>query len=159
MAKPVFIFARRCSCIWETLTSLLDENTVKTFIVVFRNGGKNWQKIERSCWVEVTKTKRKTKRQPTRKKRRRKRKKRCEISNIKHLNDLTPKCIDSLWFFICVLEKKEREEEIQQGEERPPVVWWPAVTHTHTHSARPLSLYLILLLSCSSFQTSKYCQV
>lgn len=27
----------------------------------------------------------------------------------------------SLGLFICLLEKKEREEEIQQGEERPPV--------------------------------------
>ena len=39
----------------------------------------------------------------------------------------------TLAFHLC-LEKKEREEEIQQGEERPPVVWWPAVSHTHTHT-------------------------
>uniref|UniRef100_A0A3B4XYY7 Family with sequence similarity 133 member B n=1 Tax=Seriola lalandi dorsalis TaxID=1841481 RepID=A0A3B4XYY7_SERLL len=39
-----------------------------------------------------------------------------------HLNDLTLKThLYSRWLFICVLEKEERKEEIQQGEERPPV--------------------------------------
>lgn len=73
---------------------------------------------------------------------------------VRHFNDLTPKtppAMLSLVFHMC-LEKEEREEEIQQGEERLPVFGWPAVpqychirtlTHLQTHNSCPLRWSLI----------------
>ncbi len=52
----------------------------------------------------------------------------CCLSFSRHLSCLTLNShLYSFWLFILCLEKEEREEEIQQGEERPPVFGWPAV--------------------------------
>lgn len=73
----------------------------------------------------------------TRAKRKRKRvkRKRYSISSfIRNLNELALwNPFYSLWGFCLCLEKEEGEEEIQQGEEWPPLFCWPVVPlHWHT---------------------------
>lgn len=112
-------------------------DTALCILMFFRNGGKNWQKTERSCQGEVTK--KKTKKQQKRKKRRRKRKKRYVVSFIGHLNYLTLKIhLYSLWLFICVQKKKK--EKKKPSRVRRDLQYFDGqlchntAAHTHTHT-------------------------